>query len=185
MEQKWWAASVRKNTVMIAFNDFDPEFPGFRTVPSWRGFGSSLPCRRETTAQHQMDHTSGVCLHHHSYFAFFHLERFLSAYISELKKGLFHVEIFRQTGLFKNCDNRYKTINYINSKHFYFSKLSLLFWSLAWKIHWAPLKLAVCSSSHCASLVLKLHLLTSPLLFGCEEGQGHLHAGKWCWRRCW
>ena len=83
MEQKWWAASVRKNTVMIAFNDFDPEFPGFRTVPSWRGFGSSLPCRRETTAQHQMDHTSGVCLHHHSYFAFFHLERFLSAYISE------------------------------------------------------------------------------------------------------
>ena len=97
--------------MMIVFNDFDPEFPGFRTVPSWRGFGSSLPCRRETTAQHQMDHTSGVCLHHHSYFAFFHLERFLSAYISDLNKGLFHVEIFRQTGLFKNC---------------YFAKLGLL-----------------------------------------------------------
>ena len=32
----------------------------------------------------------------------FHLKRFLSAYISELKKCLFHVEIFRQTGLFKN-----------------------------------------------------------------------------------
>ena len=36
----------------------------------------------------------------------FLLERFLSAYISELNKGLFHVEIFRQTGLFTNCDNR-------------------------------------------------------------------------------
>ena len=105
----------------------------------------------------------------------FHLKRFLSAYISELRKCWFHVEIFRQTGLFKNCDNRYKTINYINSKHFYFSKLSLLFWSLAWKIHWAPLKLAVCSSSHCASLVLELHLLTSPLLYGCVEGQKNLH----------
>ena len=32
----------------------------------------------------------------------FHLKRFFSAYISELKKGLFHVKIFRQTGLFKN-----------------------------------------------------------------------------------
>ena len=41
----------------------------------------------------------------------FHLERFLSAYISELNKGFFHVEIFRQTGLFKNC---------------YFAKLGLL-----------------------------------------------------------
>ena len=57
----------------------------------------------------------------------FHLKRFFSAYISELKKGLFHVEIFRHTGLFKNCDIRYKTINYINSEHFYFSKLSPYF----------------------------------------------------------
>ena len=46
-------------TVMIGFIDFDPEFPGYRTVPSWRGFGSSLPCGRETTAQHQVEHTSG------------------------------------------------------------------------------------------------------------------------------
>ena len=33
---------------------------------------------------------------------FHHLKKFFSAYISELKKGLFHVEIFRHTGLFKN-----------------------------------------------------------------------------------
>ena len=32
---------------------------------------------------------------------YFHLKRFFSAYISELKKGLFQVEIFRHTGLFK------------------------------------------------------------------------------------
>ena len=36
--------------------------------------------------------------------------------------------------------------------------------------------MAVCSSSHCASLVLELHLLTRPLLHGCGEGQGHLRA---------
>ena len=44
---------------MIAFYDFDPKFPDYRTVPSWRGFGSSLPCGRETAAQHQVEHTSG------------------------------------------------------------------------------------------------------------------------------
>ena len=38
-----------------------------------------------------------------SFFKWFHLKRFFSVYISELKKGLFHVKIFRQTGLFKNC----------------------------------------------------------------------------------
>ena len=43
------------------------------------------------------------------------------------KESLFHVKIFHLTGLFKNCDKYSKTTDYINSKHFHFSKLSFLF----------------------------------------------------------
>ena len=53
----------------------------------------------------------------------FHLESFFSAYISELLNQIHLVEIFRHTGLVKNCDISDKAINYINSKYFSFFKI--------------------------------------------------------------
>ena len=49
-------------------------------------------------------------------FCLFHLKRFFSAYISEVnKESLFHVKIFRRTGLFKNCHDVFQKEFIFNS----------------------------------------------------------------------
>ena len=111
----------------------------------------------------------------------FHLKRFFSAYVSEVKKVYFMSRSFTEPAFSRTATNRVKQLTTSTQNTFTFQNCHSYF---GWKNTMSSAQFSGCSSSYCASLVLELHLLTSPLLLASDMKKGKdtsmLGTGKWC-----